>query len=249
MRIGLFNGSTLYPLAGSAGESERAHSSAADFSLSPEAAKQIARFVRGAYAKPISRQNLLHTITFTTSRLFATPAEAQLWCLDYHTAFPSTGSLYFDAIAPDGTISRRTMANSVVDPPRRSVIGASVMLDYSVQGGIIATGSPPTQATGTITFSGQPTAAQTITIGVTVYSARAAASLPTEFQIGISPIDTAANLVDSINNSHPSVSAILNGTDVDITAITAGVAGNAIALSETATNVTVSGALLTGGTD
>ena len=148
MRIGLYSGSTLYPLAGASGVSERTHSSAGDFSLTPESAVQVAAFVRAEYAKPIDRKNLLNVVSFTTTRQFASPAEAQLWCLDYHGATPSSGTLYFDAIAPGGSVSRRTMANAVIDPPRRRVVGATVLLDYTVRGGVIAVGSvTPTSVT------------------------------------------------------------------------------------------------------
>jgi hypothetical protein len=137
MRISLYSGSTLYPLAGESGVSERVHSSAGDFQLTPESAVQVAAFVRGEYAKPIDRGNLLNVLSFSTSRLFDTVAEAQLWCLDYHSGFPSSGSLYFDAIAPNGSITRRVMADAVVNPPQRRVIGATALLDYTVQGGEI----------------------------------------------------------------------------------------------------------------
>lgn len=156
MRIGLYSGSTLYPLAGEGGVSERTHSSAADFALTPESAVQVAEFVRAAYAKPIDRGNLLNVVAFTTTRQFATPAEAQLWCLDYHADFPSSGVLYFDAIMPDGYIVRRIMADTVVDPPRRRVIGATALLDYTVRGGLIAPPSeyPDLVVTGTLTSNG-----------------------------------------------------------------------------------------------
>jgi hypothetical protein len=153
MRISLHSGSTLYPLAGEGGVSERTHSSVADFQLTPESEVQVAAFVRGAYAKPIDRGNLLNVVSFTTTRQFATPAAAELWCLDYHGSFPSSGTLYFDAVAPNGTVSRRTMENAVVDPPRRRCIGATALVDYTVRGGSIAVGSAESYPT-TITVSG-----------------------------------------------------------------------------------------------
>ena len=141
MRISLKVGATIYPLAGAAGVSERTHSSAADFQLTPQAEKQIAEFVRGEYAKPLDRGNLLNVLTFRTTRQFATVAAAQLWCLDYAADFPSAGTLLFDAIAPDGSVTRRQMRDTVIDPPRRSIIGATALLDYQVQGGVIEVGA------------------------------------------------------------------------------------------------------------
>lgn len=156
MRISLYSGSTIYPLAGASGVSERTHSSAAGFELTPESEVQIAAFVRGVYAKPIDRGNLLNVMSFTTSRLFATPAEAQLWCLDYHSGFPSSGVLYLDAISPGGYITRRTMANAVVDPPRRRCNGATALVDYTVRGGVIAPESSyaDMDVTGSFTSNG-----------------------------------------------------------------------------------------------
>lgn len=155
MRISLYSGSTLYPLAGENGVSERTHSSAADFQLTPESEVQVVAFVRGEYAKPIDRGNLLNVLRFTTTRQFATPAEAQLWCLDYHSNVPSAGLLYFDAIAGAYTI-RRQMENAVVRPPRRRTIGSTVLLDYTVEGGAITAPAdyPDIDVTGTLTSNG-----------------------------------------------------------------------------------------------
>lgn len=156
MRIALYSGGTLYPLAGQSGVSERDHSSAAGFELTPESAVQVAEFLRAEYAKPIDRGNLLNVVSFSTTRMFDTPAEAQLWCLDYHATFPSSGTLYFDAISPGGIISRRAMANTVVDPPRRRCIGATALLDYTARGGEITavTIYPNLVVTGSLTSNG-----------------------------------------------------------------------------------------------
>jgi len=151
MRISLYSGSTLYPLAGAAGVSERAHSGAAEFSLTPESASQIASFVRGEYAKPIDRGNLLNNVSFTTARQFASPAEAWLWCLDYETAFVRSGDLVLEAIAPDGSSAWRRMRNTLVDPPVRRCIGATALVDYRVQGGVIEPFTPNAVISGVST--------------------------------------------------------------------------------------------------
>ena len=155
MRISLYSGSTLYPLAGEAGVSERVHSSAGDFQLTPQSAVEVAEYVRGTHARPFDRGNLLHVMAFSTSRAFASVAEAQLWALDYEAAFPRSGVLYFDSVNGSYT-HRRQMANAVVDPPRRRVMGASVMLDYTVRGGAISAidAYPDIEVTGTLTSDG-----------------------------------------------------------------------------------------------
>jgi hypothetical protein len=156
MRISLYSGSTLYPLAGQSGVSERTHSSAGDFLLTPESEVQVAAFVRGAHAKPLDRGTVLNVLSFSTTRKFASPADAHLWSLDYKTAFPSTGVLYLDAVLASGHTVRRTMANAVVDPPRRRCMGATVMLDYTVRGGVIAPDAtyPAMDIAGTLTSNG-----------------------------------------------------------------------------------------------
>jgi hypothetical protein len=156
MRIGLHNGSTLYPLAGEAGVSERTHSSAGDLVISPQAEVQVASYVRAAAAKPMDRGNLLHVVSFSTTRKLSSVVEAQLWALDYDAAFPRSGTLYLDTVAAGGIIVRRTMANAVVDPPQRRVMGAPVMLNYTVRGGAIEPISsyPDLAITGTLTSNG-----------------------------------------------------------------------------------------------
>jgi hypothetical protein len=151
MRIGLYSGTTLYPLAGAAGVSERTHSGAAEFSLTAESARQIAAYVRGEYAKPIDRGNLLNGVSFSTSRQLATPAEAFLWCLDYETDFARSGDLVFEAIAPDGSSTWRRMRNTLVDPPVRRCNGATALVDYRVQGGVIEPFTPNAIVSGVST--------------------------------------------------------------------------------------------------
>ena len=157
MRISLYSGSTLYPLAGQSGVSERTHSSAGDLVISPQAEVQVSAFVRGAYARPLDRGNVLNVISFSTTRKFASPAEAQQWALDYDADFPRSGTLYLDTVSPLGLIVRRVMANAVVDPPRRRLAGATVLLDYSVRGGAISVDIPAVDeisVTGTLTSNG-----------------------------------------------------------------------------------------------
>jgi hypothetical protein len=138
MRIALFSGGVIYPLAGAAGVSERTHSSAGEFEITGQSAVQVAAFLRAAYAKPIDKGNLLQVLSFTTTRQFATPAEAEIWALDYATNFPSSGALYLDAVSPSGAITRRILADAVVDPPLRRTIGATAFLTYQVRGSSIS---------------------------------------------------------------------------------------------------------------
>jgi hypothetical protein len=122
----------------------------------------------------------------------------------------------------------------------------------------IGTTAPINQAkaTGTITFTGQPTTGETVTIGGVTYTAQGSGpAFLTDFIIGANFETTAQNLLTAINTGngygggtgHPLVSATRTGGVLTITADSFGSAGNDIGLSETATNVTVSAAYLAGG--
>jgi hypothetical protein len=254
MRIGLKVGSTYHWLAGEPAVSVRAHSWADRFALTPESAQQVAQFVRGTHAKPIDRGNLLQNVSFSTTRQFASPAEAMLWCLDYDGAFPRSGELIFEAIAPNGTVTRRSMANAVVSPPARRINGASAFVDYQVRGGAVTV--PPLAASGTVTYVGAGSG--TLTIGSRVYNfigiGPRANATDLLFQFGgVEP--NAEELVTAVNTGHgfdagdPLVTASRVGAVVTLTAKTVGAAGNSIALATTNTEITLSGSTLTGGTD
>lgn len=107
------------------------------------------------------------------------------------------------------------------------------------------------RATGNVTFGGLPVAGETVTINGEIYTARAARALPFEFTIGGDAEATADNLLAAINIDGDLDTYFPTDAGVGVVTITAtvpGTAGNAITLAEAATNTTVSGALLTGGT-
>jgi hypothetical protein len=149
MRIALLVSGTLHPLAGDPFASQREHSWASGFRISPTSEVQLARFVRGGHARPIDRAGILNVVSFSTSRTFATAAEAELYACDLDDA-ARAGILIFQAVAPDGATSWRAMANAVVSPPSTRTQGATLYLDYTVQGGAITTATPTaaTLATG-----------------------------------------------------------------------------------------------------
>jgi hypothetical protein len=242
MRISLKVGTVYYPLAGEAGVSERAHTSAADFQLSAEAGKQIIQRVRGAYVQVVDRGNLMHSVRFTTARQFATPAAAFLAVLDHDAAMPRAGVLVLDAEAPDGGIYRRLMASAVVTPPARRVIGATAFYDYSVDGGAITDGgyTAPTAvaATGTLTVE---TAISSYEFEIGIYGSA-------QYFASEAPSAAAARIAAQINaDTFLLVTAAAVGAVVTLTAKAAGTAGNAITLVASSSGLTASGATLTGG--
>lgn len=120
-------------------------------------------------------------------------------------------------------------------------------------------------ATGELTFAGVGIADETITIGNKVYTLKAApTTVANEVKIGASAAATAANLIAAINltgvpgtdygsltTKHTQVSAAQGSTSakVKVTALAAGDEGNAIATTETGTNLSWANTTLTGGDD
>lgn len=121
-------------------------------------------------------------------------------------------------------------------------------------------------ASGALTFTGQPVAAETVTINGVVITARASGATGAEFNIGATFAVTAANLAALINGVPDStdpytsmpvygtaplagtgVTAAVAGGVVTLYAIAPGTAGNAITTTETLTNATFGAATLTGG--
>lgn len=102
------------------------------------------------------------------------------------------------------------------------------------------------QATGTVTFSTNPVAGNSVTIGGTAFSFVATApTTPTQVQIGATATVTAQGFLQVVNASSVPVVASGATTVITLTAIAVGVSGNSITLA--ATGPTVSGATLTGG--
>lgn len=105
-------------------------------------------------------------------------------------------------------------------------------------------------ATGTVTFSDVPDADDTITVGTTVITVVAADPVVGESMLaGASATAAGDNLVAALANEE-NVTAANDAGEVTITATLAdGTDGNAIALAKDGTNIAVSGAVLSGGTD
>lgn len=111
-------------------------------------------------------------------------------------------------------------------------------------------------ATGSFTFTAQPTASSTITIGGQAITFVSAAPTANQVLIGTSLSDTLANTVYALKSS--AVGAIsaqdysldLTGTIINIVSRTVGTAGNSVTIvagTSPASNATASGATLAGG--
>jgi hypothetical protein len=106
-------------------------------------------------------------------------------------------------------------------------------------------------AGGTITFSGQPTAADTITINSIPITFVASGATGDQVNIGASATLTAQALQTFINANVSRLAVNSSGLANVLTLIaeTSGVAGNSIGLAKSGTNPTLSAATLTGGAD
>lgn len=135
MRISLVNNGITYPLAGQSGVPEGTHSSAGDFQISGDISQQTERRVRATEAETYDRGNLLTTIRFSTVRTFGSAGAAEVWSLGHDAATPRTGTLQFTATSGEPW-EDFTMANAVVAPPARRVMGCAVLLSYQAVGGV-----------------------------------------------------------------------------------------------------------------
>ena len=108
------------------------------------------------------------------------------------------------------------------------------------------------QATGTVTFSGQPAVNDTVTIKGTAITFVASSPVGNQVVIGATTADTVANFQAFVSASmDTNLSAMTYSTTGLVTTITAkvfGTAGNAYTLAKSSSNIAVSGADLSGGT-
>jgi phage tail sheath gpL-like len=100
------------------------------------------------------------------------------------------------------------------------------------------------RATGTVTFTGAPTAADTVTINGVAFTARASGAVANEFNIGGTVTLTAAALAAAINASVTAkIAGYVTATSlagvVTVTATEPGLAGNVFTITESMDNTTV----------
>lgn len=118
--------------------------------------------------------------------------------------------------------------------------------------------TPAVAATGTVTFTENPSDSDTLKIGSTTYTFKTSPAAVNNVAIKGTVYETAQNLADVINGdsgeayagtTSPSldVSAEVEAGVMTLTARTAGTAGNSLALVQTGDFANVSGATLSGG--
>lgn len=110
---------------------------------------------------------------------------------------------------------------------------------YDFTSGEVVSGS---QAFGLVTFTGAPTAEQTVTINGVVFTARASGATGNEFNIGASVTETASNLVTAFNASATSATkGIVASSSAGVVTLSSKVAGESglYTLASTLSNATV----------
>lgn len=107
------------------------------------------------------------------------------------------------------------------------------------------------KASGTLTFSGQPTADQTLTINGHVITFKASGATGAQVNLGGTATLT-AQAVKTYINDHPDETQIIasgSSTTITLTAMTAGTWGNAVTLARSGSYPALSGSELSSGTD
>ncbi len=154
----------------------------------------------------------------------------------------------FSINAEDGWVAVTAAATNFIrirsnTPNHAFFVASAAALPANTTSGAVA-------ATGRITFSGQPSNADTITIGTKTFNFLSVVVDPTtDVLIGADAEETLDNLLALITSQVANVTGVKSGTTIiNLTAVTPGTAGNSIVLTESATNVVVNGAgTLTGG--
>lgn len=124
----------------------------------------------------------------------------------------------------------------------------------AVTDGVAPPSEAAVKAAGSVVFAGQPSDTETVTIGSITYTFVSALAVANDVLIGADAAATRNNLVAAINGAagvgvtygtgtvaNADVTAQASGADAALAAAAAGPDGNDLAISEAATNVTVTG--------
>lgn len=116
-------------------------------------------------------------------------------------------------------------------------------------------------AQGSVSFSGNPADGDSVTIGETTYTFKTEMAAANDIKLGSSQSDSISTLVKVVNGTgasgtdyyagtttpNASASAVSSGSEVTVSAKTAGAAGNSVALAAAGSVMSVSGSTLEGG--
>lgn len=172
--------------------------------------------------------------------------------LDNDLAFGDTAAASFtpDQVKLQGPFrSTSGVLLSGIDAAKWTVVGRNAAGKLVLHDPTATVADVDAYATGLITFTGQPVADDTITINGHAITFKASGAGANQLNIAGTATLTAQALKAMINTGTATylVTATGDGLVLALQANTAGTAGNAYTTTESATNVTVGGATLTGG--
>lgn len=134
--------------------------------------------------------------------------------------------------------------------PKKTPVNAVAASGVVTFSGLPAVHVENVQSSGTITITGTPVADETFVVGAQTFTFKALRGAAGEVTIDADNETQAENIVDAITEDLATVTAENTLGVVTVTAVAAGVAGDALTLTENATGVAVSGAgTLAGGVD
>lgn len=162
-------------------------------------------------------------------------------------------------ITVDGTVkslasldfTSDTNLNMVAATIQTALTGATIVWNGSQFVVTSNTQGAGSHASGSVTLTGNPANNDTLDVNGTTITFKTASPSGNQVLIGATPNDTANNLIaflDASSDSNITASEYsLSGLIITVTAAAIGTGGNAITLAKSGTNITVSGATLSGG--
>ena len=97
---------------------------------------QVLQYLRGAYAKPVNRGNLHHTISFSVSREHSSNAAALKYNLLHTASMPEAGLVKFQ-LTDDALVEKRYLKDAQLLVTSAKVLGVRSIINYQIQGGKI----------------------------------------------------------------------------------------------------------------
>lgn len=144
---------------------------------------------------------------------------------------------------PDSAVTMKNLLQLNVPGNQFDVEGLDKIVGDMIDGSLLSFTKLSTgalQAAATVTFNGNPNAAESIVVANLTFTAVAGSPSAFEFQIGGSAAATAANFA-AVINATPEIAGIVQATVlsqvVTLTSVQPGKSGNGLQATETLTNV------------
>jgi len=110
--------------------------------INGQRAVDVQTFLRGAYARPVSRDNLLNTITLSCQREHASYAAAEVFMMNHIENCPAEGVLTMEALKDNGGVIKLYILNAVIQSPNITPKGVRTLHDYTIIGDKVISQKP-----------------------------------------------------------------------------------------------------------